>query len=799
MKQMLKEMIEIKNENFYLNGKPVFYIGGELHYFRLPFTEWRNRIQKIKEAGGNLVSTYVPWLWHELTEGNFDLTGKTRKERDLKSFIEMVQEEGLHLLVRPGPYVMAETIESGIPLWLINNYPEILAKKQNGDVHPAKVVSYLHPVYLEKVEKWYKAVSEIIAPRQITEGGPVLLWHLDNEIGMFHWITNQGDYSEITLAYFLKFMEDRFSLNELNKKIGVVLEEYNDLVYLLKNLPRDKSLFIQQQYHQFMREYFYQYGEILQKIAKKNGIEIPFIINVHGFDQVDYAKRGLRYPIGLSQLYSTSRLENVVIAGDYYIGNIVHENYTDLILANVLTKAMQSEKQPLFSAEFQGGFQHGKPRIQPTTIDLTSRLCIATGMNSLNYYMFVGGINFEGIGILGKTHDWQAPVSTDGSLKKHYYTIQYLVKVLRAVENELLLAKNTVQTFLGIDFDLFMTEYEALETKEVYRQIKDFRERFFFNGVAKALSLRNILYGGLDLRKTKEIRVEEFPSLWVLSTPWMDKEVQDKLLKYVVAGGKLVLYPALPTKELNGEECTILKDGIGVSEIKRSTERFISFAELDSVQVQYLETYKGKDLSGFAWVENTSSENSLVGFQKKIGQGEVILFGAGIELDQGYHEEVVVMLAEKIGVKPVIKQADYIDFHVRSIPHTLTKFIFIHNFDEYDKEMEFDYQGEKLFDGNLITISARSGLLLPINLPLTNEVVLKYATCEIVERKDKEISFSCRQNKEIIKLNRPAKVIIPNYEDDTYLRTEYLLEGSHNDYRITIINAKSKIVTLQFQ
>ena len=46
-------------------GKDIFVSYAAFHYFRAPRELWRDRFQKIKDAGVNTVETYAPWNWHE--------------------------------------------------------------------------------------------------------------------------------------------------------------------------------------------------------------------------------------------------------------------------------------------------------------------------------------------------------------------------------------------------------------------------------------------------------------------------------------------------------------------------------------------------------------------------------------------------------------------------------------------------------------------------------------------------------------------------------------------------------------
>ena len=78
-------MIRIENKQILINGTPTIIIAGEIHYFRLDKTDWQDRIDKLKAAGCNGVSSYIPWICHEFQEGFIDLEGKTRPELDLQA------------------------------------------------------------------------------------------------------------------------------------------------------------------------------------------------------------------------------------------------------------------------------------------------------------------------------------------------------------------------------------------------------------------------------------------------------------------------------------------------------------------------------------------------------------------------------------------------------------------------------------------------------------------------------------------------------------------------------------------
>ena len=154
--------------NFLLDGKPFQIISGEIHYSRIPKEYWRHRIKMVKAMGCNTIATYVFWNYHEIEEGKFDFISENR---DMTRFIEIVKEEGMWLLFRPGPYSCGEWDLGGIPPYLLS-IPDI--KLRCMDLR-----------YMQAVEKYIKTLSEKIRPYLITNGGPILLLQIENEYGSY--------------------------------------------------------------------------------------------------------------------------------------------------------------------------------------------------------------------------------------------------------------------------------------------------------------------------------------------------------------------------------------------------------------------------------------------------------------------------------------------------------------------------------------------------------------------------------------------------------------------------------------
>lgn len=157
----------VKGNEFYLEESPFQIVSAAMHYFRVPRMYWKDRLRKIKGCGFNTVETYVPWNLHEPREGQFDFRG----EKDLCFFLECACEEGLHVLLRPGPYICSEWECGGLPFWLCSNR----------DLH----VRCSDPAYLEKVDRYFGHLLPLVIPYQSTHGGPILAMQVENEYGSY--------------------------------------------------------------------------------------------------------------------------------------------------------------------------------------------------------------------------------------------------------------------------------------------------------------------------------------------------------------------------------------------------------------------------------------------------------------------------------------------------------------------------------------------------------------------------------------------------------------------------------------
>ena len=102
-----------------IDGKDVFVFSGTFHYFRTPQPLWENRLRKLKEAGFNCVETYIPWNWHERTMPKSPEDYSCLDMKPLVDFLNLTEQLGLYVILRPGPYICAEWSGGGFPQWIM--------------------------------------------------------------------------------------------------------------------------------------------------------------------------------------------------------------------------------------------------------------------------------------------------------------------------------------------------------------------------------------------------------------------------------------------------------------------------------------------------------------------------------------------------------------------------------------------------------------------------------------------------------------------------------------------------------
>ncbi|MFK7827566.1 MAG: beta-galactosidase [Oligoflexales bacterium] len=162
---------------FMIDGSYRLLRGGSLQWFRIPEIEWEDRIEKFKAAGFNTIDMYIPWNLIEPEEGHFNFN-----KPPIRRFLELAHSYNLYVYFRPGPYITNEMDGGGFPAWLFAKTTK-KSVERDGKIN----LRTSDPDYLDYVRKYFEKLNEVIKPYLITNGGPIILYAVENE---FDWFEN---------------------------------------------------------------------------------------------------------------------------------------------------------------------------------------------------------------------------------------------------------------------------------------------------------------------------------------------------------------------------------------------------------------------------------------------------------------------------------------------------------------------------------------------------------------------------------------------------------------------------------
>nr|XP_037288987.1 beta-galactosidase-like [Rhipicephalus microplus] len=189
--------IDYDKHTFLLDGKPFQFVGGALHYFRIPRPYWDDRLHTLRMGGPNVVDFYIDWSGHEPEPGQYHFVG----EYDLVAFLEAIMKADLLAIVRPGPFICGEVDNAGFPYWLLRKHPNMQYRTMEKE-------------YLEEMTKWFEVLLPMLVPYLYKNGGPIIMVQVENEY---------GHLENLESACNPKYMEFVLSLQEKHLGKDVVM------------------------------------------------------------------------------------------------------------------------------------------------------------------------------------------------------------------------------------------------------------------------------------------------------------------------------------------------------------------------------------------------------------------------------------------------------------------------------------------------------------------------------------------------------------------------------------------------
>lgn len=170
-----------------IDGRRIWLVSGSLQFQRHPRETWGERIHAARLAGLNCIETPVFWNRVEVRPGNFDFKG----DNDVRHFLTLVKEAGMHAILRPGPYVGAGWDLGGLPAWLL--------------AQDAVTLRAPNQPFLEATGRYFTALSKQVRDLQANSpgGGPIVL--IQNEA---HWTCDHEDAANAYLGELARYLRE---------------------------------------------------------------------------------------------------------------------------------------------------------------------------------------------------------------------------------------------------------------------------------------------------------------------------------------------------------------------------------------------------------------------------------------------------------------------------------------------------------------------------------------------------------------------------------------------------------------
>ncbi len=641
--------ISFDSQSILIDGRREFLVSGEFHYFRVPPEDWRRRMELLKEAGGNCLATYVPWIVHEPEEGRIVFGDEPK--RDFARFLETARDAGLAVIARPGPYQYSELAYNGLPEWLVKNYPPLRAKKADGTDLAEGSVSYMHPLFLEKARRYYRAFADVVRPYLASNGGPVVLLQLDNELTGIHVWFGGPDYNPETFGFgtddgrYPSFLREKYGdVATLNKAYGTAWGSFAEARPLTDAKPVEKA----RSDRDYRLCYLRQTGEYMRTLKgwlREDGIAEPVCHNAAG-PAMNTCFREAAESLGPDFLLGSDH---------YYTLNQMWESENPtpsyFFHAQLSCDTMRTMGGPPVVFEIPGGSPSDMPPILRNDLLACYMTNLAVGMKGFNYYVFTGGPNFPDTGTTGDLYDYNALVHADGSLNETYFAAADFGRLLKS-RPDLLTARRVASVQLGIEFDAYRGACGTSPEPELPNAATAWK--FAQRGLLYSLACSKYSSEYVDLEKP----LDQSRPLLVAAMGMMSAKAQRNVADLVLGGGRLLLAPCVPKYDLDLEPCTILADALELPKITvgGAFGRVFEYNGLRLYQMKGLGSIDTVD-DGGKLVTDTAT-GRVVGCRLKAGKGEVTLLSFSWNAVLFSQSEMLEGMLAAMGAQPAVASSN---------------------------------------------------------------------------------------------------------------------------------------------
>ena len=370
-----------------IDGHRVCPVMGEIHYSRVPASEWPAEIRKMRAGGVTIIATYLFWNHIEEQEGIFDWSG----QRDLRRFLEVCKAEGMPVVLRMGPWCHGEARNGGLPEWLFGKNCRVRSQDST---------------FLAFTTRLYRQIFTQVQGLQWKDGGPVIAAQFDNEY--------YGPAS-----YLL-------ALKHIALEVGFDLPFYTRTGWPELTTPMPFGEMI---------PLFGDYADGFWDHSTNEGVGSYY----KAFNFKNQVKPA-------TNMGAPDSSPAPAVSEGAVTSLVSNPSSNQAPSASSLTgEAVNVTEYPYFTCELGGGMAtsyHRRPYIYPEDAYAMALVKLGSGSNLLGYYMYHGGTNPEGtLTTLNEcqtspstanndlpvcTYDFQAPLGEFGQTYPQYFSLRPL-------------------------------------------------------------------------------------------------------------------------------------------------------------------------------------------------------------------------------------------------------------------------------------------------------------------------------------------------------------------------------------
>lgn len=600
---MSQQKTKIEDCIFKGEGREIPLVSGEFHYWRNNAENWESILESIKKLGLRIVSTYIPWNFHEISPGEYDFEGKTSPQKNLRGFIELTIAKGLYLVVRPGPYIYAE--------WPFGGVPERASKYHR-----------LDPEFLRMAKDYLINVCKLLSAYQITRGGNIILVQVDNEPypSVESFGEDLGCFGKGVLTGFKQWLREKYKgdIELLNRRWQDNYKSFDEPClffhepYVNINLPMADRLLPHPDYYfryadsmEFIGWYGAEIVSAIKEPIREAGIEVPLYVN--GWSPLFQDFRRLSRKVDMVGV-------DISPYGEYIQGDRLTEDEWLYIID--IAKLTNTDVGYLWCAELQSGIPPSKQcYLPPKHFKYLPLALMAYGLKGWNWYMLVN-----------RDSRYNSPIDEWGRKNEYYPIHKEVVEIAEKVR--------PWELEPVYDVDLFVYKPHRVITPG------NFKQTFY------SLQEANVSFHYFN---PQDGSLPQTDCLIYCGSSWIEEQVEERLREYVQKGGTLIAFNQFPMYNEFGNRSGILPfirpDGVRPVTLPVSVEHKGESVSIDKAghmgsKVNFFYYHKVEEEEPISLTLSTAGREVLVdigtqkpttfivGYEKKLGRGKIVHLGS---------------------------------------------------------------------------------------------------------------------------------------------------------------------------